>query len=117
MSDSTANLRRLLVLSYGSPKISGDNWERMVGEGWEWHANIEVADYESAHHFIRTLQDQHDRGNVSVGAPWDINQDAPNSESNSLCGIYVRDIKRLVFSLHRDLVNWERLTEEELEDL
>ena len=117
MNSGSHNLRRLIVLSYGAPKITEDNWERLHDEGWEWHANIEAADYETAHEFIRALHAAYDRGNVSVGAPWDIDRNAPNDGSASLCGVYVRDIKRLVFSLHRDLARWEGLTEEQLDEL
>lgn len=117
MSDKTDNLRRLVVLTFGGPKMTTDNWERLQGEGWEWHANIKAADYESACEFVKSLREAHGGGNVTVGDPWDIDKNGPYAASNSICGVYVRNIKPLVFSLHLDLARWEGLTEEQLDEL
>lgn len=115
--ESSSNLRRLLILTYGVPSIKTDNWERLSAVGWSWHANIKLADYTVAVQVIRLLQDEHGKGNVTVGQPFNNTKQRPDAESTSVCGIYLRDIRGIIFSLHRDMANWERLTQEQVDEL
>lgn len=112
----SVNMKRLRVLTHGPPAIHDTNWSDLSVLGWHWQTNIKLTDYAAAVEAIKELQKTHGRENVTVGYEFNRELHKPIS-GTEFVGIYIKDIKKLVFALHRDMAKWERLTRRELEDL
>jgi hypothetical protein len=113
---STVNMCRLAVITHGQPLINDANWTDLATLGWHWSTNIKLVEYTVAVQAIKALQKTYGRENVTIGHPFDRNLHKP-VVGTEFVGIYIKDIKELVFTLYRDMSKWERLNTEELKDL
>lgn len=111
------NVKRLREIAYQGPAIYTNNWDKMVAEGWRWYDNLKVADLSSSIQVIREFQHTLGKECVTIGQPFQSMRLTPYAYDSSLCGLYLRDVRDLVFSLHRDLSRWTDLTPTQLKEL
>lgn len=91
------------------PAIFGSTWERDHEHGWRWACNLSLTD-NTGEQILTEYQTAHGKKNITIGWPFDENEFEPKSIPN-LCGLYIRDVEKLVRDLNEALDNDKKVEE------